>query len=92
MTSLVITCADHRDSTVLHCDACKASLHNLKRRARRAHRDVASQAVAESIAMLVAGERAQDAAHRLRLAWRAGIESAGAVSVADVLSLTAVTA
>lgn len=74
MTSHVITCADHSDSAVLNCDACKASLHTLRRRADAAGLSLSEQAITEGLRLLRLGD-ARTAVHRLRLAHRGQIEA-----------------
>lgn len=71
------TCADHSDSMVLSCDACKAALHSLRVRARRAARCVEDQAISEGATLLRLGQPTR-AAHRLRLAWRGQVEQVSA--------------
>lgn len=77
---MIPTCADHGDDMVLGCEACKAALHALRGRARKAGRTVAEQAIDEGRTLMRLGQPVR-AAHRLRLAWRDGIESGAEVLV-----------
>lgn len=69
-----MTCADHSDTAVLTCDACKAALHSLRRRADRAHLSLSEQAVTEGLRLLRLGDT-RTAVHRLRLAARGVVEA-----------------
>lgn len=67
------TCAFHSDADVLDCDACKAALHTLRRRADDAGLSLSEQAITEGL-RLMRLRRPVDAAHRLRLAARGVVE------------------